>query len=155
VRHLRATYFMENFVWSLDGIRGAGSVFLPVSGSMRLPMIATQDVAAAAATILLDGSWTGQQAVGLHGPADLSYNEAAAAIGEGLGRPVRHVQVTPDQARESLEKMGIHPNVVTSYLEMYDALETGRLKIAEPRTPTTTTPTTLTTFAREVMKPML
>lgn len=155
VRHVRPGYFMENFIWSLDGIRAAGSVFLPVAGSTRLPMIATKDIAPVGAKLLLDGSWTGQQAVGLHGPADLSYDEAASAIGEGLSRPVRHVQVTPDQARESMVGMGIHPEVVKTYLEMYDAFETGRLKVAEPRTPETTTPTTLTAFARGVMKPML
>ena len=155
VRHLRAAFFMENFLWSLDGIRAAGSVFMPISGSTRTSMIATRDIAASAAKVLLDGSWTGQKAVGLHGPADLSFDEAATALGEGLSRPVRHVTVTPDQARGAMVGMGVHPGVAALFLEMHDAFETGRLQIAEPRTPETTTPTTLTTFAREVMKPLL
>jgi hypothetical protein len=38
---------------------------------------------------------------------------------------------------------------------MYRAIETELLKPEEPRTPETTTPTTLTAWAREVMRPML
>ncbi len=39
--------------------------------------------------------------------------------------------------------------------EMYGAIDSGALEIKEPRTPETTTPTTLTAWTRDVMKPMV
>lgn len=118
-------------------------------------MIATRDIADAAAEVLLDGSWNGQEVLGLHGPKDLSFDEATSALAEGISRPVRYVEVTPDQAREAMQGMGVGKSAVDLYLEMYDAMATGRLEIAEPRTPATTTPTTMEAFAREVVKPLL
>ena len=154
VTHLRPAYFMENYLFSLDSIRATGSVFLPANGSTRMPMVATQDIAEVAANCLLDEA--GAKPVwGVHGPKDLSFDEAAGTLSEVLGRPVRHVTVTPDQAREAFLGMGASPDVAAKYVEMYQAFDSGRLQVAEPRTPETTTPTTLAEFARTVMKPLL
>jgi hypothetical protein len=40
-------------------------------------------------------------------------------------------------------------------LEMYDAVESGTLQALEPRSPQTTTPTTLAEFTREVIFPLI
>ena len=40
-------------------------------------------------------------------------------------------------------------------LEMYEAVETGRLQPLQSRTTETTTPTTLKEFVREVMVPLI
>jgi hypothetical protein len=40
-------------------------------------------------------------------------------------------------------------------LEMYDAFETGRLQPTQSRSAETTTPTTLATFAAEIMLPVI
>jgi hypothetical protein len=74
---------------------------------------------------------------------------------DGLGRAVRHVTVTPEQAREAFLGMGATPDVAAKYVEMYQAFDNGTLKVAEPRTPETTTPTTLAEFARQVIKPLV
>lgn len=58
--HLRPAYFFENYLWQLDAIRHAAQVFLPVAGSIRIPMVATRDVARAAADRLLDATWVGR-----------------------------------------------------------------------------------------------
>jgi uncharacterized protein YbjT (DUF2867 family) len=155
VTHLRPGYFLENYLFSLDSIRSAGSVFLPVQGDRRLPMVATQDIAARAAACFLDPSWTGSRVLGIHGPKDMSFDEAAGILGDVLGRPVRHVTVTPDQTREAFLSMGASPDVAAKYVEMYRAIDEGTFKVAEPRTSETTTPTTFVEFARTVMKPLL
>lgn len=76
--HLRPGFFMENYLIQLEPIRTANSVLLPISGDRRLAMIATQDIAAVAAELLLQRNWSGHSVLGLHGPTDLSFDEAAS-----------------------------------------------------------------------------
>lgn len=153
VVHLRATFFMENLFLSLETIKAMGMIFMPARAETKMPMVATVDIAAVAAKWLLDPTWTGNRAVGIHGPTEYTLAEAAAIVGEAIGKPVHYAQATPEQARGPMEQMGIHPNVVSLFLEMYDAFDTGRLVQAEPRTAETTTPTTLHRFAATAMKP--
>ena len=40
-------------------------------------------------------------------------------------------------------------------LEMYDAVDTGKLRTTQPRSAETTTPTTLEEFARGVISPLI
>jgi len=155
VTHLRPGYFFENYLFSLDSIRSAGSVFLPIRGDRRLPMVATRDIADRAAACFLDPSWTGTRVLGVHGPKDMSFDEAAGILGDVLGRPVRHVTVTFDQARDAFLGMGASPDVAAKYVEMYRSMDEGTFKVAEPRTSETTTPTTFVEFVGTVMKPLL
>ena len=155
VTHLRAAYFMENYLFSLDTIRTAGSVFLPVRGDTQIPMAATQDIAQVATECFLDTSWTGTRVRGVLGPKDLTFDEAAGVLSDALGREARHVTVTPDQAREAFLGMGASPDMADKYVEMYQSFDNGTFKVAEPRNAETTTPTTLADFGRAVMKPLL
>jgi len=85
----------------------------------------------------------------------LTFDEAAAALGEGLHRQISHVKVSPQKARQFLIDSGMTENSAGVMLEMYDAVDTGRLRAAEARSPESTTPTTLVQFAREVMLSLL
>jgi uncharacterized protein YbjT (DUF2867 family) len=150
---LRPTFFMENHLGSVASIATAGAIFAPIAGSVRLPQIATRDIAARAAALLGDGTWTGKRILGLHGPADLDYGQTAQIIGEALGRPVRFVQVTGEQARQAMLGTGLPAYIADAYVEMYGAMGSGVFQQAEPRTPETTTPTTLRQFALDTLKP--
>ncbi len=154
VLHLRAGYFMENYLMQLDAIRQQGSVFLPVPAEASFPMIATRDIAEVAARYLLDRSWRGKRIQGLHGPADVRFDEAAAILSEALERPIRHITITPEQAREAFLGLGASPAFADAYVEMARALSQPGA-VAEPRTPETTTPTTLYQWARETLYPLL
>ena len=46
-------------------------------------------------------------------------------------------------------------NAADLMLEMYDAVESGRLRPIEPRSSRTTTPTALADFARDVLLPRM
>jgi uncharacterized protein YbjT (DUF2867 family) len=152
---LRPTFFMENHFASVGSIATLATIFAPLAGNVRFPQIATRDVATRAAAILGDGTWTGQRILGLHGPADLDYEQTAQHIGDALGRPVRFVQVTGEQARQAMIGGGLPAYVADSYVEMYDALGSGVFQQAEPRTPETTTPTTMLEFATDTLKPAI
>jgi uncharacterized protein YbjT (DUF2867 family) len=150
---LRPGIFMENFLLSTDMIAKAGQIFVPIQAGKRWPLVATSDIAAKAACWLLDRGWTGHHRVGVHGPQDLSTDEAAAIISSALGKPVKCVDATLDQARGAMTGMGMPDFVVEFILEQYVAFRDGRLDPAEPRTPDTTTPTTLAEFTRTKLVP--
>ena len=65
------------------------------------------------------------------------------------------VDATLDQARGAMKGMGMPDFVVEIILEQYGAFREGRLDPAEPRTPDTTTPTTLAEFSRDVLVPAI
>ncbi len=52
-----------------------------------------------------------------------------------------------------LMQMGMSSNTADLLLEMADALNSGHMKMLEPRSPANTTPTTLETFVAEVFLP--
>jgi hypothetical protein len=108
-----------------------------------------------AAECFLDASWKETRVRGVQGPKDMTFDEAAGILSDGLSRAVRHVTVTPEQAREAFLGMGASPDVAAKYVEMYQSFDRGTLKVAEPRTPETTTPTNLAEFARQVIKPLV
>jgi len=152
---LRPSYFMENFLMHLDAIQKTGTIFLPVPGEARLPMIATGDIASVAAHRIVEAGSPGVQVVPLHGPRDYSFAEAARILGRSLGAELQHVEVTPEQARESLKGMGASDDASAKMVEMHQAIASGHLQAEHPRSPETTTPTTFEIFVEETVKPLL
>jgi hypothetical protein len=89
--------------------------------------VATADTAAKAACRLFDRGWSGYHRVGVHGPRDLSSDEAAAIISSALGEPVKCVEATLDQARGAMKGMGMPDFVVEILIEQYAAFREGPL----------------------------
>ncbi len=155
VTHLRAAFFFDNYLDQLDGIRGAGQVYMPVRADTVLPMAATSDIAGVAARELLDASWTGRRTLSILGPADTSFADAARAVGEGIGRSVEHVTVTPAQALDSLTQMGLSLALAQGFVDIFAAADAGAIVPQPARDASSTTPTKLSEFARTVIGPAL
>ena len=88
VTFLRAAWFIENVAWDIEGARASGAMpsFLqPLDRPVA--MVATADVAHAAATLLQE-PFEGHRAVELEGPVRVSPAALAAALGQALGRAV-------------------------------------------------------------------
>ena len=119
-------------------------------------MIATRDIGRVAAARLASRGWIGHFVGELHGPADLSFDEVAEILSRGAwaGRSSTS-SATAQEARQAMLENAMSENAADLMLEMYDAVETGRLRPIEPRSPQTTTPTTLAEFARDVMLPLV
>ena len=155
ITHLRPGFFFENLLWQVDSIKNRGRISLPLSGARRFPMIATRDIGAVAAQRLTDQQWTGNFVQELHGAADVSFDEAAEILSKVLDRKIVYVKCDPQELRQALLDNAVSENAADSMLEMYHAVETGRLRPTQPRSAETTTPTTLAEFAHDVILPML
>ena len=92
VTFLRAAWFIENVAWDVEGARTSGvmpSFLQPLDRPVS--MVATADVAHAAATLLQEAA-SGHRVVELEGPRRVSPNDLAAALGRAIGLGV-HAQI--------------------------------------------------------------
>jgi uncharacterized protein YbjT (DUF2867 family) len=155
VLHLRPGFFFENLLWQVDSIRKWGRISLPLSASTRYPMLATRDIGRVAATRLTSAGWTGQIVQELHGPVDLNFREVAEILTQVLGRKIVYIKCGREEMRDMMLKNAMSENAADLMLELYEAVDAGRLRVTQPRSPETTTPTTFAEFAREVILPLV
>lgn len=153
-RALTMPSFMDNLLRQATSIRTSGVFFSPMSGDRKLPSCATRDIAAVAARLLLDASWSGQGSVPVLGPEDLSFNEMAQIMSEVLGRPVRFQQIDGSSYKAQLIQNGMSEAMAQAMLDMAVAKNNG-LDNAEPRTPESSTPTTFREWCTEELKPVV
>ncbi|HEY1177225.1 MAG TPA: NAD(P)H-binding protein [Phytomonospora sp.] len=153
VAHLRCGFFFTNLMLELDAIRaGLIEVIVPVDAPMA--WVAPRDIADVAVGRLLNPGWSGRVVQGVHGPADLSWTQAARVAGEVLGREIA-VERIPDEAmRERLTGAGLPPGTADAITGMSTGLRDG-FTPEQPRTPRTTTPTSLAAWCREELLPAL
>ena len=151
-RALTMPSFMDNILRQVGAIKSQGVFFSPISGDRKLPSCATRDIAAVAADLLLDHSWSGQDSVPVLGPEDLSFNDMAQIMSEVLGRPVRFQQISGEAYKANLMGLGMSDAMAQGMLDMAVAKDNG-LDNAEPRTPQSTTPTSFRQWCEDVLKP--
>jgi len=154
VLHLRAGYFMENTLAQAGIIRSIGKAAGPLRGDLKLPLIATQDIGAAAADALLRLDFTGSATRELLGERDLSMAEATAIIGKAIEKPdLEYLQLPDEQLRPALQQLGMSASMVDLLLEMSAALNSGYMRALEKRSPQNTTPTSFETFVANEFVP--
>ena len=144
--------FMENMLRSIPSLKQQGIFVGPNKPDLRAPHVATRDIAASGARLLLDRSWKGQGGLGVFGPEDLSCNDMAAIMTEVLGKPIRFQSVSGEAYQAQLIKFGASEAFAKSLVEMYAAKNQG-LDNSEPRTRENTTPTSFRQWCEEVLKP--
>jgi uncharacterized protein YbjT (DUF2867 family) len=86
--------------WWGPRIRAGDVVRWPYGEAPTAP-IHERDVAAVAVRALLEDGLEGAEPV-LTGPESLSHREQVARIGEGIGRPLRFEEISPEEARREL-----------------------------------------------------
>ena len=151
-RAVTSPSFMDNLVRQVESIKSQGIFALPIAGDLKQPSAATRDIAATAAGLLLDQSWSGVGSVPVLGPEDLSYNDMATIMAEVLGKPVRFQEIPGDAFKARLLQRGMSEAMAQANLDLWVAYGQG-LDTAEPRTPQSTTPTSFRQWSEEVLKP--
>jgi uncharacterized protein YbjT (DUF2867 family) len=151
-RALTMPSFMDNFLRQVEPIKNLGMFLSPMSGDLKTPTCATRDIAAVAAKLLLDSSWSGSGNVPVLGPEDLSLNEMAQIISDVMERPVRYQQIPFEAFKARLIESGASESMATGMVEMMVAKNQG-LDNMEPRTAESTTPTTFRQWCEEALKP--
>ncbi len=151
--HLRCGFFMTNLLHDLDGLRaGRLTTTRPLEDPM--PWVDPADIAAVATVRLLSDDWTGRQIQAVHGPADLTWPEAAAALSAATGRSIEARQITDDEEASALRGAGMSEVAVAGVLGMAVGRREG-FTPEQPRSVLTTTPSTVAGWAITHLRPVL
>ena len=150
VRGLALPAFMDNALQQVATIRN-GLMFGGIDPDRKLPHTATYDAAAAAAGLLGDRSWDGQEDVPVLGPEELSYDELAAIVSEVVGREVSYQQVPFERLKGQLRERGMNPPFVQAYVDMLRAKDEGMDNVA-PRASAIIGPTSFRRWAEDELK---
>ncbi len=129
---IRATEFMENW-GSVLGIAAEHGI-LP---SMRQPLdaagetVSAVDVGRQAAAELTRPHDDGLRIVNVKGPAEYSPEDAAAALGDLLGKPVMAVATPREEWEPGLVAAGLSASHARELAGLYDAMNAGRAGFEE------------------------
>lgn len=151
-RALANPSFFENLLEEADSLRDNGVFTDTVDGDREAPLVAAADIAAVAAGLLLDRSWTGVDSVPVLGPQDLSPNDLARIMTEQFGRPIRYERESLDDLRTNLLGYGLNEDFVQGMVDMKRAKDNG-LDNGVTRTPDTGSPTTFEQWCAETLEP--
>jgi uncharacterized protein YbjT (DUF2867 family) len=146
---LRPNEFMENVFFSLPTIIGQDSIYTSLPGSVKAPIIATQDIAEVAAEFLLKPI-DGHHVVDIVGPQEISLDEWARIAGQAIGKQIRVVTVPGDKLKAAMSQSGMSPEMAALLVEMEEAYpKIQQFKGGQKRTGKVT----FAQFAREVFAP--
>ncbi|MEW2272876.1 NAD(P)H-binding protein [Streptomyces sp. SID685] len=151
-RALANPSFFENLLEECDSIREKGVFTDSVDPDRKAPLVAVADIAAAAAGLLLDRSWTGTGSVPVLGPEDLSPNDLARIMTEQLGRPVRYERQPLNELYTTLVGYGLHEAFAQGVVDMKRAKDEG-LDAGVARTPDTASATGFEQWCAQTLKP--
>ncbi|MFZ0884255.1 MAG: NmrA family NAD(P)-binding protein [Candidatus Acidiferrales bacterium] len=154
VLHLRAAYFMENLLMSIAPLRSMGILPGGLKADMAMPWIATKDIGEYAATRLASRDFSGSGTQELHGQRDISMKEAAAVVGNAIGKPkLSYMQVPFLMLEPALVQMGLPKKTAALVIEMWKGGNAGLITPLEQRSSKNTTQTTLESFVSNVFVP--
>jgi uncharacterized protein YbjT (DUF2867 family) len=141
---LRCGYYFTNLLGMLDSLR-EGVLTTTAPPSRRMPWVDPRDIGEVAAARLLAG-WSGSAVEAVHGPADLSWDEAALVLGAALGRDVSAVQITDEQLQQALTGAGVSEVAAAGIAAMSTGIPDDFVP-EQTRDFRSSTPTTLASFA--------
>jgi uncharacterized protein YbjT (DUF2867 family) len=124
---LRAGYFMENIQSSLMAMQQAGIYpnFTP-SADAPMPMIATKDIGALAADLLLTKP-ARSEVVDLHGPS-YTTRQLAEKLGVALGKPAQIVDIPQSEWIPTMTRGGLPQPFAEAFAEMYSGFAGGLIR---------------------------
>lgn len=150
-RALAMPFFMENLLGQAVAI-GEGTFLTPNALHRPLATVATRDIAAAAARLLLDDSWSGQGEVPVISGDVLTPEDMARTMSGVLRRPVRALRTDLGTYRTTMAGYGMSDAWAQGLADMAAAQNDG-IYDADQGDPGSPAPTDFRQWCQEVLKP--
>jgi len=120
---LQPNTFMQSLLMNAETVKSANALFMP-QGSGKVSMVDVRDIAAVAVVCLTEMGHDGKK-YSITGREALSDYEIAERLGKVLGREIIYYDVDPDQAKDSMLKMGMPFWMVNTLLELFAVSKAG------------------------------
>jgi uncharacterized protein YbjT (DUF2867 family) len=121
---LQPEAFMQNLLGSAGTIKQQGAIYGTAKDG-KIAMIDARDIARVAARALVDPGHEGKTYV-LTGPEAIDYARVAETFSHVLGRPVKYVDLAPEQARLGMLGTGLPEWLVDILLALSSIYAAGR-----------------------------
>jgi len=151
--HLRAAFFMENFVKGMNFATQAdtGVYSSAFNADRPIAMVAAKDIGIVAADILSGTAFHEPHVRELLGPRDYTLREATAILAAAYGSTaVKYQQGTYEETRAAMLSLGVSESFADAVVETAKSFNRGDTWWQEARSPQNTTPTTLEAFAQKL-----
>jgi uncharacterized protein YbjT (DUF2867 family) len=122
--HLRAGEFMPAYFRQVPSIVARGAMFLPMEDA-RIASIDVGDLSEIAAATLTAPGHEGKT-YPLTGPEALTMSEVAERLSAVTGKPIRYVNVAPEDARKAQLAAGMPPYLVDALAELFAERRKGK-----------------------------
>ena len=123
---LQPVLFMQNLLRQRASMATDGAVYQPIARTARVGWIDARDIAAVAARVLVAVGHEGRRYV-LTGPAALTFDEVCAHLSTTLHKPVRYVEVTPEDFKREMLHEGRPGWYVDAYTELSATINHGAM----------------------------
>lgn len=123
---LRCGMFMSNTLGWAPTVKAQGAVYSPF-GNGKMAMIAPKDIAAVAARALTEARHEGQ-AYDLFGAELLTVPEQVTILARIIGKPIKIVDITPQQAGERLRASGASDMLVEGLVALWTMVRNGEMQ---------------------------
>ncbi|PRB14127.1 hypothetical protein [Microbacterium sp. MYb62] len=153
VTHLRCGFFFTNLLFEAESI-AAGLLRTVLPSDHPMSWVAPRDIAEVAAMTLLNSEWSGRRVQAVHGPADLTWAQVAAILADETGSDLRVERISDEEMAAQYRAAGMPPAMAEAVLEMSTGLRDGFIP-EQPRSVVTTTPTSLRSWIRDELLPVL
>ena len=122
---VRASWFSQNFSegFLVDGVL-AGEIALP-AGAVPEPFIDVDDIADVVTAALTDGRHA-NRLYEVTGPRAITFAEAVAEMSAATGRPIRYVQISPQDFAAGMRQAGVPEDIVAVLCEIFSVVLDGR-----------------------------
>lgn len=147
--HLRASFFMENFIKGMGFVEQAatGVFATPFRGDLAMPLIAAKDVGERAAALLAVDNFSGQHVVELHGGGYYSFEQATAILGKTIGKDVAYHAAPFVEARAGMIANGMSASFADALGETAASFNKAQRWALEEPSAVNTTPTRFEAWA--------
>ena len=148
---LRPNFFMQNFItFFSQTIKEQGAFYVPADDG-KVSFVDVRDIAGVAVQALLNESNHGRKAYNITGPNAISYAEAAEILSNEIGRKIKYVDISEDQAREGMKAIGMDEWFINSMMELFSITRAGYVSNVSPAVEEVTgkKPITFSEFAKD------
>jgi uncharacterized protein YbjT (DUF2867 family) len=145
---VRPAYYFSNWMMYMETVKETGVLptFFPVD--LSIPMVSPDDIAGFVANVIHREDEDGK-IYEVTGPATYSSNDVAKAFSEALGKEVKAVQIPKDEWDDTLQGIGFSKDAIKNFIEMTQAVITGKAVPEKEGTEQVELKTTLSTYIQQ------
>jgi len=127
---LRPHFFMQNLLGFAGSVRAQGTLFMPMK-SGKISLVDTRDIAAVAVEALT-GAGHERKIYDITGPEALSGHDLAQQLSKAIGKPVRYVDVPPEEAKKGMLSAGAPEWMADAMIALYGIFAASRAAAVSP-----------------------